>query len=415
MTKDEAIFLETRLREMLVFISSKVIDEQENTAKIIEFRKSFSLLSNNEEVKVEKDFADSESKQEEESMKRKYGQGSIIVKKRERKDGSIYKYYEGRYYCNGKIKSVYGKTLKECEKLLNQAVKQRKKSSAVYKDEQLQEWLETWYSLFKQGSLRTSTQRAYNTLMNYHIIPALGKIRLSALKGEEIQAFLKTIKAGNTRKKVLMLLSACLEKAVRLRKIKWNPCLEVELPKYKKAKRRAFTYEEQAKILSEAPPKFRQVFFFLCCTGLRVGEFLALTKEDFYFEDHFFVVNKAIACGEEGDPKTETSNRIIDYTDELLEKFDLSLLGTFTYDGIRSAFRRLNKKLNLENVTIHSTRHTFATICFLLGMNEKKLQTLLGHATLAMTQDTYTHLMKRGSSEIRSYLEGLCSYIRTTI
>lgn len=355
------------------------------------------------------------SEKGEELMKRKYGQGCIVLKTRKRKDNTIYKIYEGRYYNEyGKIKSVYGKTQKECAKLLNEAIKY-KKTPERRKSITVSEWILLWYNSFKRESLRPSTRRNYEIDINVYILPSLGKEKLYNLTGEKLQTFFNGIENGNTRKKVYNLLCASLEKAVILKRIAWNPCKAVELPKYKKVKKRAFTYEEQELILSKAAPKIAQVFFFLCATGLRVGEFLALRESDFFFEEHYFKVDKAIVNGIEGDPKTESSNRIVYFTDELLKQFDLSLLGTFTYAGLRTAFRRLLEEIKLKNVSLHSTRHTFATVCYALGMNEKSLQSLLGHSTLAMTQDTYTHLMKRGSSVIRSYLAGLCAFVRTTI
>lgn len=357
-----------------------------------------------------------ESEKGEELMKRKYGQGCIVLKTRKRKkSNTLYKIYEGRYYNEyGKIKSVYGKTQKECAKLLNEAIKY-KKTPERRRSITVSEWILLWYNSFKRESLRPSTRRNYEIDINVYILPNLGKEKLLNLTGEKLQTFFNKIENGNTRKKVYNLLCASLEKAVILKRIAWNPCKAVELPKYKKVKKRAFTYEEQELILSKASPKIAQVFFFLCATGLRVGEFLALRESDFFFEDHYFKVDKAIVNGIEGEPKTESSNRIVYFTDELLQRFDLTLLGSFTYAGLRTAFRRLLEEIGLKNVSLHSTRHTFATVCYALGMNEKSLQALLGHSTLAMTQDTYTHLMKRGSSVIRSYLAGLCAFVRTTI
>ena len=359
----------------------------------------------------------SSDKGDEELIKLKYGQGQIVKKVRIRKkDNSKYIIYEGRFRDEyGKVKSVYAKDPKECLKLLRAAHPARKAKPRL-SSVTVKEWVLFWYENFKSGKIRANTCRAYESDINLYILPALGKYKLKDLTGEVLQAFFNGIEKGNTRKKIYVLLSACLEKAVILRRIEFNPCKVVELPKYKAKKRRPFTYEEQNMILRDLPSEVAQVFFFMCVTGLRAGEFLALRKTDFYFEEHFFKVDAAIAAGVKGDPKTEASNRIVYYTDELFDYFDLNILGKYkTYEGLRSAFSRMLSKYGIRGISLHCTRHTFATICHSLGMNDKTLQTLLGHSTLAMTQDIYTHLLRKGDSPVRNYLEKLCTTISTII
>lgn len=357
-----------------------------------------------------------EEEYEEKMIKLKYGQGSIIKRERYTKKGTLNKYYEGRYYDEfGKIKSVYGHTRLECYERLREAHPDKKERVSKQKYVSVKEWLSIWYNDFKKNTLRESSRRSYEMIMNTYIFPKIGDKKLVAVSGEDLQKFLNDIEGANTRQKVYLVLSAALRKATVLRKILFNPCEAVELPRYKKKKRRPFDYTEQEKILSCEKENVRQIFFFLCVTGLRVGEFLALKKDDFFFEDNFFKVDKSIVYGQEGDTKSEAGNRIIYFTDELLDNFDLNLLGKYTYAGLRTLFRRVFASLKIKDVSLHCTRHTFATICHSFGMNDKTLQTLLGHSTLAMTQDVYTHFIKKGSSKIRSYLEGLCAFIRTTI
>lgn len=363
--------------------------------------------------RYDKNLINSNNLKGDELMKLKHGQGSIQIKLRYNKNGTIYKIYHGRYYDEfGKVKSVYGKTQKECIRKLKELnpMKKDKPIKKIYPT--VAEWMLSWYNDYKKDTLRPSTQRGYETSMHTYIFPVLGKIKLPQLTTEHLQHFFKKFDSGNTRHKIFLLMSACLKKAVILKKIQSNPCDAVELPKYKKKKRRPFEFEEQNKILSE-DGKIAQVFFFLCVTGLRVGEFLALTKNDFYPEEHVFKIDKAIAYGVKGDPKSEASNRTVYYLDELFDYFDVDLLGTFTYYGLRQGFDKILEQNDVHDVSLHCTRHTYATLCHKFGMNDKTLQSQLGHSTLAMTQDVYTHLLKKGTSKVGAYLEKLCTHIRT--
>lgn len=351
--------------------------------------------------------------EKEELIKLKHGSGSIRIKTRIGKKGELYKIYEGRYYDEyGRYRSVYGKTQSECIKNLKEAQRYKKKGEKV-KSLTVEEWMKTWYNEFKKNNIRLSTQRNYENQMYHHILPKLGKKKLGDLTGEELQKFINGIDGGNVRKKTFEMLNACFNKAVVLKKMISNPCAAVVVTKYKKTKRRAFTYDEQNKIFSSDRTKLVSAIFFLCATGLRVGEFLALRKEDFFFEDNFFKVDKAVSAGEIGETKTESSHRQVYYTNELFKYFDLDLLGTYTYTGMRLSLNRLCKSLGIAGVSLHSTRHTFASICHSFGMNDKVLQSLLGHSTLAMTQDTYTHLLKKGTSNLYLYLQDFCAFIRT--
>lgn len=352
-------------------------------------------------------------KGDEDLIKLKHGCGTLRIRTRIGKKGNLYKIYEGRYYNEfGQFRSVYGKTQAECVKKLKEALKFKHKGEKI-KTLILEEWIKTWYKEFKAPNLRPSSARNMESQINYHIIPHIGKKKLSELTGETLQKFFNNIEGGNIRKKVYCTLNECLNKAVVLKKTVSNECSAVVLKKYKKQARRPITYEEQNKIFGVGMNKHVQALFFLSATGLRVGEFLALKKSDFFFDEQFFKVDKAISAGEEGRTKTDSSERIVYFTPKLFDYFNLDLLGTFTYAGLRMGIDRLFKNLGIKGLSLHSTRHTFASICHSLGMNDKVLQNQLGHSTLAMTQDTYTHLLRKGTSNLYLYLQDYLTYICT--
>lgn len=348
-------------------------------------------------------------------VKLKYGQGSIRLKRRQKKDGSVYKIYEARFIDeNGSNRSFYAKTQKDCLDKLKKIQALKNRQARIQHKLTLKAWMQEWFNIYKKPSLRQSTLKSYLTFLEKIIFPKIGSLTLTEVSSEKLQAFLVGIKASNTRKKVYLLLSQAFKKAYLLKKVRDNVCETLEIPKHKKQKRRAFEFDEQNKILS-AGQEFSRVFFFLCATGLRIGEFLALTKNDVFFEKHVIRVNKSIVNGNLGEPKTESSKRVIYFTDELFNEFDVNTLGTYNYERLKTALQRFLRKENITGVSWHSTRHTFATICHSFGMIDKQLQILLGHSTLAMTQDVYTHLLRPGDSKIKGYLSNLCAQIRAQI
>lgn len=156
----------------------------------------------------------------------------------------------------------------------------------------------------------------------------------------------------------------------------------------------------------------------LCCTGLRIGEFLALTADDFDMERHVIYVksSKNSKSGNVNKPKTAAGVRKVYFNEDLLVGFDISTLGTYTYNAIKKAFKKALKQLNLTDISVtHSCRHTFASLLFAVGVNGKIIQRLMGHASITTTLDTYTDILMKGTSPIYEYISKLKSTLISTL
>ena len=199
---------------------------------------------------------------------------------------------------------------------------------------------------------------------------------------------------------------------------KRNPCRAVRKPTYKKLKRRAFQLAEHCAVLSALPERYAAAFFFLCCTGLRIGEFLALTAENVNFERHFISVESAvnIQSGAVVDTKTAAGVRKVYFADELFNRFDVQTLGTYTYNGIKKAFNKVFKKLNFFGISVtHSCRHTFASMLYAAGISDKVIQSLCGHADVGTTVNIYTDILMTGESPVLDYVLKLKSTLKSTL
>jgi integrase len=160
---------------------------------------------------------------------------------------------------------------------------------------------------------------------------------------------------------------------------------------------------------------YKAVFWVMVCSGVRVGEFIALdfSKDINYTDGEIFVSKSAdIHTGEISTPKTETSTRHIPFVKPLLpylrqlKEFQANG-GKFTYPMISCHFKRLYNRLKLLGYNLHSFRHTFISLCYYVGMREKYIQEYAGHATLEMTMNTYTSILKHGFSPFLDYFKEL--------
>lgn len=201
-------------------------------------------------------------------------------------------------------------------------------------------WLDTWFKGFKYGKVEASTSDFYDDIINVHLKPKLGAVKLQKLDTIQIQNMYNELyDNGNGLsvsriKSINITLKQSLEKALELNYINKNPAKYCTLPKEKQdTKYKAFTTEEISKIMKVINYKnsYEVLIMLDFATGLRQGEILALTWKDIDFENECLTVNKAFSQVKVRDaqgnaikdeninkqkiiikrPKTETSNRMV--------------------------------------------------------------------------------------------------------
>lgn len=368
----------------------------------------------------------------EDMQKLKYGTGSISRRQRKRKDGTYRRFYQGRIYRNGKQVTVYGSTQAECLaklKALREEIEIEKRKIARLRKSEPEaaggkfvfrtygEWLDEWVKQFKKGNLREDYFEEFSRRVA-KIKEDLGELQLRKIESLELLHYLNSMPKRNSTVKTYDIINGSLQKAEDFGIIKRNPCKVIERPTYTAQKRRAFELSEQTKILSALNERYSKAFYFLCCTGLRIGEFLALQPCDVDFDRHFIRVDSAMSLksGKDKETKTIAGVRKVYFADELFEVFGTDALGTFTYYGIKKAFSKVYKKLGIKGVSLtHSCRHTFSSLLYAVKVSDKIIQLQMGHADVATTMETYTDILMKGESPILDYIRKLKSTLNNTL
>ena len=324
---------------------------------------------------------------------------------------------DGRYWCryydkNKKQHSVYGHTINECLQKLKQALRLVENGHQISKTTTLGEWLNKWMELYKVNSLKPSTLEKMRRLL-----PAFAPLAarpLNRLTTIEVQEFLNSVQAPRKRECLHVMLKDALTKAMKC-KLLDNDLLDgIKLPKRIKKRTVALTVEQEAMFV-EACRQSNQGDLLLLCLyqGLRLGEALALTYDDVDFERSTISVTKSVDnLGNTTTPKTETSVRTIPMfqrTYDMLRRDGSGKLFTFSRKVYQNAMLRISKRLGFTNVSIHSLRHTFATRCAEIGISAKMTQQWLGHSTLDMTMNVYTHINtdfeRKMTQQINAYFD----------
>jgi len=335
------------------------------------------------------------------TMPPRYSDGSL----RQRKSGI----YEYRFMLEDKQISVYGDDPETCYAkrtgfIAGNKKKQQTEKKSTEKPRTLESWITQWFETYKKPRNGAESQKTTLYFINRDIIPKLGARPIKDMSGLEIQAFINGYEnTKNAQKKIFDILNGALEKLVDLNMLKYNPCRAVEIRSYEKQHYPVIQPADQDRLLNASEnPKYNALFRFCCCTGLRIGEALNVKTEHVDRERFLIrVVKKAT--------KTKGSSRAIPYLPELLTGIDLSqeyLFQGVTYNSAKTYFEKWYKRLKID-ATLHSTRHTFISCCYHIGIRDKQIQLWAGHASIDMTLNTYTHILDNQDSSILQYLRAL--------
>lgn len=359
----------------------------------------------------------------------------------QRKDGRYYARFVDRFE---RRVTIYNRDLQALKDELNTALYTDKtQSNVVDTTINLDEWFEKWMDVYKFNVIRASTVRIYKQVYYKHISPVLGKRKLNKIKHIEIVGLIKGLAKKNykyqTQNKVRVILLDMFDKAMIDELVVKNPARGVRLIKDKKDISALTIDDQQDFFRCCAGTFYDNLFQVAILTGLRQGELCALTWEDIDLENKQIHVTKTLLYqtldGDEGKtfhihpPKTSSSKRKVPINEQceqvLLEQKNqkdiiaskrsykplegyTNLLFTTKYgtpinaqiynDAIKSIVEQVNLCRAdgdmMDNFSSHVLRHTFTTRCFECGISPKTIQKYLGHATIAMTMDLYTHVLE---------------------
>lgn len=346
---------------------------------------------------------------------------------RKRADGTL----EKRFTINGKRISVYGKTSKEIQTKEQEVRKQVE--AGIYTDNRtitLDKYFEEWLQGKRTGT-KGNTLKTYKSYYYKHISPRLGSRRVQQIERREVLNLQREVAndlSENSCNMVLKTLKIVLNDAVHDDIIVKNPAdgvkaLKKEGDKAAETYHRALTEDEQKAFMQEAASSYYYEFLaFLLCTGMRCGEVAALTWNDIDEKENVIHITKTVSYTEDGaltigTPKSEAGKRDIPLTEQTrgILKQRRSKYGNVipmrnnnifvaVYGGlihnhainraIEETLAKLEKKgIKIEHFTAHALRDTFATRYIEQGGNMQTLKTILGHSSLAMTMDLYSHVL----------------------
>ncbi len=278
----------------------------------------------------------------------------------------------------------------------------------------LKEYFDRWVEVYKEPNLKPKSLLMLRKSVKF-ALTKLGKLPIDAITSDDLQVTLLGISGGRARDMCRINLSQCFKKALAQGVICRNPFDAVEIKKHEETHRQALTVDEQARFLEVTRGmKYSLLFKFLLASGARIGEALALHRDDIDFVKHTVTINKNVVFLDHGkrieqtSPKSKAGNRTIPLPADLCEEIDKASVGgeifPYTYNAVRISITNIAKKNNIP-VTLHVLRHTYATRLEEAGISPKVKQYLLGHSSERITQNIYTDIQEK-------YIEVLSDKIR---
>ena len=331
---------------------------------------------------------------------------------------NIYKRKDGRWEAryvkeilpdgSKKYASLYANSYKEVKEkrttaMLSTTLSDTRITPTVYVSVLMQKWLER-----NRNNLKISTYIKYETIVNNHIVPFLGKLIVSNISSDVLLDFRDALLQKSLSKSTINDILLVLNMGISFYEAEYNiSCIKSEFFSLQKKEMRVLSKSEQKHLVHyiiNNNDVFSFGIFLALFTGMRIGELCALQWEDIC--DGAIRINKTMQRIDNSiqilPPKTQSSIRVIPIPDALkfyienrrkpkgyvLEREN----GKYTEPRLlQMKFKKYTEECGILNVNFHALRHTFATRCVEAGFDIKTLSEILGHNDVKTTLNKYVH------------------------
>ena len=315
---------------------------------------------------------------------------------------------------------------KRCEEL-------NKGINPINKKTNIKEAGELYLRLHASPNCKPSTYQTYLGYLNNIIVPFFGDLNINEISPILIKEFMKQMqdkgRANATINKYIKFISAIYNFMINSDIAVRNPLVRIKsLKEVKNKKIRALCTEEVQALLSKTKkiyPDFYPLLFTAIFTGMRQGEIMALTWDSINWITKKITIDKNYTHGKLGTPKTGKI-RVIDMSDELVKVLrewriacphsEYNLIFPNNEGNYQSAENMMKRRFlpalnraGINKIRFHDLRHTYASLLLANGAPMKYVQHQLGHSSITMTMDLYTHLLPEVNDKCVNLLNNIVS------
>lgn len=296
-----------------------------------------------------------------------------------------------------------------------------------------------WFN--NKTDMNEGTRTTNSGILKNHILPVLGHLPLQKITVRDIERFISILAKKNladgTKKKIFNLAQTSFGSAYRKELIVKDPFTLLEnhaKPRVTKPKIDYWTREEVETFFERLGPDYHRRAFFIVAiyTGMRRGELLGLRWRDIDFVNKRLHVRQIVSKGKiEARVKTSSGYRSVSMSETVKKELkahrkkvltqklkakdynDQDLVfaqpdGSPYSDGNFTKFwNRIIQKTEMRRIRFHDLRHTCASLLLSANVHPKVVQEMLGHSSIKITLDTYSHLLPNMQDEAASTMDKL--------
>ena len=315
-------------------------------------------------------------------------------------------------------------------------------------DMPLKEYLEQWLEDYAKPNIRPKTYDIYKNMVDNHLIPGLGDTQIGKLRPSQLKGFYaKKQKGGRADGKpgglsnrsvqyMHIILKLALDSAKEDELVAGNVAKSVKPPSVEKPKIRFWEWDDAKAFLSSEKKKYDEkkaryypIYALALSTGMRRGEMLGLKWQEISYKKKTLTICRSLVQTDDGPllqeaVKSDSSYRTLDMSQKVIallkahrkrQAEEMLALGlednglVFTAStgnwvaprNMDNYFQQAVKRAGVPGIGgMHSLRHTYATRMLELGFSPRYVQERLGHARVAITLDTYSHVTQGAKSKI---------------
>jgi integrase len=292
----------------------------------------------------------------------------------------------------------------------------------------VERWIVRYEALVAADLRRPRTLEAHRYYLDGHLLPRLGRRRVSAITGDDVYDLVAGMRAAGCSEKTIANALATLHGVLRFaRRHGWvvdDPIAKLEFderPRPQPRRQRVLGRDEVVRLLDCTPEQYRALVATALFTGMRISELLGLDWEDVDLDTGTIHVRAQLSRARRGAPatrvlpKTRAAVRDIPLVPQLAEILRMKRAGASgaTVDWVfasqvgtplelrnaqRRGLGRAAARAGLEDsgwppLRFHDLRHTFASHVIVdLGLDVAQVSRILGHAQITTTLSVYTHL-----------------------
>jgi integrase len=275
---------------------------------------------------------------------------------------------------------------------------------------------------------KPSVIRSYEQALNRYVLPDLGGRKLGDVTSGDLQRLIERMRGGalsaSTIRNALNPLQAIYRRAVTLGDVSHNPTRDVTLPVIRGRRAHGGDAADALRLIATVPERDRCIWALAFFAGLRLGELRALRWSDVDEEQGVINVSRSwddregeivtkSAAGERAIPIIAALRpHLAAQRDRCPWAPDGLVLGNsarepFHYNGLYRRSAAAWSVANLEPITPHQARHSFASLLIASGAEVKTVTDIMGHTSVRQSFDRYGHLFDDARTTTAARLDSL--------